>query len=74
MNKVIFIELANTWKDRADMVAGFPTEDVQRSEANKKAAEIMRACANDLFNVIKLFESLDAGTSTMAQGMAPGTD
>ena len=75
MNKVIFIELANTWKDRADLVAGFPTEDVETGEANKKAAGIMRACANDLFNVIKLFESLDyAGVSTKAQETDPGKD
>ena len=62
MNRVIFIELANTWKNRADMVAGFPTEDAATSEANAKAAEILRACTNDLLNVIKLFETLDTST------------
>ena len=58
MNKIIFIELANTWKNRAEMVAGFPTEDVATSEANAKAAEILKACTNDLLNVIKLFETV----------------
>jgi hypothetical protein len=40
-------------------VAGYPTEDAVTSEANAKAAEILRACTNDLLNVIKLFETLD---------------
>jgi hypothetical protein len=59
MNKIIFIELANTWKARADVVAGFPTDNAETSEANAKAAEILRACTNDLLNVIKLFDTLD---------------
>ena len=59
MNKIIFLELANTWKTRADVVSGFPAEDVATSEANAKAAEILRACTNDLLNVINLFDTLD---------------
>jgi hypothetical protein len=75
MNKVIFIELANTWKNRADMVESFPTEDAEISELNKKIAEIMRALSNDLINSIKLFEALDyTEIPTKAQKTAPGTD
>ena len=39
MNKLIFIELANIWKTRADIVENFPTEEEGMSEANKKTAE-----------------------------------
>ena len=59
MNKMIFIELANTWKSRADVITGFPTEDVATSEVNVKSAEVLKACRNDLLNVIKLFDTLE---------------
>lgn len=71
MNKVIFVELANTWRERADMVAAFPTEDAATQEANQKAAGIMRACTNDLLNVIKLFESLDLPAMASAEAVKP---
>ena len=59
MNKIIFIELANTWKKRAEIVANVTTENPEASEANKKAADILNACTNDLLNVIKMFDTFE---------------
>ena len=74
MNKLILIELAKTWKSRADMVAAFPTDSAEASEVNKKVAEVMIALCNDLFNVIKLFETIDQGGSIKVQETDPDTD